>query len=133
MLLGLQLFSFAWPHHQAQLGDTLGLIAQRAERAGLYSFWMPDHFFQVPAFGRMEDPMLEGWSTLAFVAGRTNRIKLGTMVSGVTYRHPGVLVKLATTLDVLSQGRSYFGLGAAWYEAEHTGARRSLPVNDGAV
>jgi alkanesulfonate monooxygenase SsuD/methylene tetrahydromethanopterin reductase-like flavin-dependent oxidoreductase (luciferase family) len=69
MLLGLQLFSFAWPHHQAQLGDTLGLIAQRAERAGLYSFWMPDHFFQVPAFGRMEDPMLEGWSTLAFVAG----------------------------------------------------------------
>lgn len=119
--------SLPWPQHQKQLGYLLGLIAQRAERAGLYSFWMPDHFFQVPTFGNEEDPMLEGWSTLAFVAGRTNRIKLGTMVSGVTYRHPGVLVKQASTLDVLSHGRSYFGLGAGWYEAEHSGLGIPFP------
>src|SRR5690606_29759854 len=65
------------------------------------------------------DPMLEGWSTLAYVAAVTEKLKLGTVVTGVTYRHPGVLVKTATTLDVLSEGRAFFGIGAAWYEREH--------------
>ncbi len=119
MRLGLQVFQYNWLNTQNQLGDTLGLLAQRAERAGFYSFWVPDHFFQSERFGRPEDEMLEAWSTIAFVAGRTNSIKLGVMVTGITYRYPGLLVKTATTLDVLSHGRTYFGLGAAWYQEEH--------------
>ena len=118
MRLGLQVPDLTWPNGPDELGDTFGLIAQRAERAGLYSFWMMDHFFQ-PGIGPMEHEMLEGWSALSFAAGRTNRIKLGTMVTGVMYRFPAVLVKTCTTLDVLSHGRTYFGIGAGWFEQEH--------------
>src|SRR5436190_24228478 len=114
MRLGLQVPNFTWPNGQPSLGDTFGLIAQRADRAGLYSFWDMDHFFQIPNVGPVENEMLEGWSTLSFAAGLTSRIKLGTMVTGVTYRYPGILVKIATTLDVLSRGRTYFGIGEAW-------------------
>lgn len=121
MRVGLQVPSFTWPNGQEQLGDTFGVIAQRAERAGLYSFWVMDHFFQIRNVGPAENEMLEGWSALAFAAGRTNHIKLGTMVTGVTYRHPGILIKTATTLDVLSHGRAYLGIGAAWNEEEHLG------------
>lgn len=121
MRLGLQVPSFTYPNGQAELGDTFALIAQRAERAGFYSLWVMDHFFQLQMIGPPELEMLEGWSTLAFAAGVTNHIKLGTMVTGVTYRHPGLLVKTATTLDVLSHGRAYFGIGAAWNEEEHKG------------
>ncbi len=127
MRLGLQVPNFTWPTGQAQLGDTFGLIAQRAERAGLYSFWVMDHFFQIPSVGPSENEMLEGYSALAFAAGRTNRIKLGTMVTGVTYRHPGILVKTVTTLDVLSHGRAYLGIGAAWNEEEHRGLGVPFP------
>lgn len=127
MRLGLQVPNFTWPTGQAQLGDTFGLIAQRAERAGLYSFWVMDHFFQIPNVGPAENEMLEGYSALAFAAGRTNRIKLGTMVTGVTYRHPGILVKTVTTLDVLSHGRAYLGIGAAWNEQEHRGLGVPFP------
>ena len=127
MRLGLQVPNFTWPNGQASLGDTFGLIAQRADRAGLYSLWVMDHFFQIPNVGPVEGEMLEGWSALAFAAGRTNRIKLGTMVTGVTYRHPGLLVKTATTLDVLSHGRSYLGIGAAWNEQEHRGLGVPFP------
>ena len=127
MRLGLQVPNFTWPTGQAQLGDTFGLIAQRAERAGLYSFWVMDHFFQIPNVGPSENEMLEGYSALAFAAGRTNRIKLGTMVTGVTYRHPGILVKTVTTLDVLSHGRAYLGIGAAWNEEEHRGLGVPFP------
>lgn len=127
MRLGLQVPSFTWPGGQAELGDTFGLIAERAERAGLYSLWVMDHFFQIGMVGPAENEMLEGWSALAFAAGRTNRIKLGTMVTGITYRHPGVLVKTATTLDVLSHGRAYFGVGAAWNEQEHLGLGVPFP------
>lgn len=121
MRLGLQVPSFTWPDGPAHLGDTFGRIAERAEAAGLHSLWVMDHFFQIGFVGPPEQEMLEGWSALAFAAGRTSRIKLGTLVTGVTYRHPGVLVKTATTLDVLSGGRAYFGIGAAWYEEEHQG------------
>jgi F420-dependent oxidoreductase-like protein len=86
-----------------------------------------DHFFQIRNVGPAENEMLEGWSALAFAAGRTNRIKLGTMVTGVTYRYPGLLVKTATTLDVLSHGRAYFGIGAAWNEEEHAGLGVPFP------
>jgi len=125
--LGLQVPNFTYPNGQSELGDTFALIAQRAERAGFYSLWVMDHFFQLRMFGPPEMEMLEGWSALAFAAGVTNRIKLGTMVTGVTYRHPGILVKTATTLDVLSHGRAYFGIGAAWNEEEHKGLGIPFP------
>jgi len=127
MRLGLQVPNFTWPNGQENLGDTFGLIAERAERAGFYSLWVMDHFFQIRGVGPAENEMLEGWSALAFAAGRTNRIKLGTMVTGVTYRHPGILVKTATTLDVLSHGRAYLGIGAAWNEQEHRGLGVPFP------
>jgi F420-dependent oxidoreductase-like protein len=127
MRLGLQVPNFTWPNGQANLGDTFGLIAERAERAGLYSLWVMDHFFQIPNVGPSENEMLEGYSALSFAAGRTNRIKLGTMVTGVTYRHPGILVKTVTTLDVLSHGRAYLGIGAAWNEEEHRGLGVPFP------
>ncbi len=127
MRVGLQVPNFTWPQGQAQLGDMFALIAERAERAGFYSLWVMDHFFQIPSVGPAENEMLEGWSALAFAAGHTNYIKLGTMVTGVTYRYPGVLVKTATTLDVLSHGRAYFGIGAAWNEEEHRGLGIPFP------
>jgi F420-dependent oxidoreductase-like protein len=127
MRVGLQVPNFTWSQDQGQLGDMFGLIAERAERAGLYSLWVMDHFFQIRFAGPPENEMLEGWTALAFAAGRTNRIKLGTMVTGITYRYPGVLVKTATTLDVLSHGRAYFGIGAAWNEEEHQGLGVPFP------
>lgn len=128
MKLGLAFSNFTWSADQGLLGDTFRLIIERAERAGFSSLWMPDHFFQVGApAGPPESEMLEGWSALAFAAGCTNRIRLGTLVTGVTYRHPGVLLKAATTLDVLSHGRTYFGIGAAWYEAECRGLGIPFP------
>jgi F420-dependent oxidoreductase-like protein len=127
MRLGLQVPNFTWSDDQGQLGDTFATIVQRAERAGLYSLWVMDHFFQLPMLGPAEHEMLEGYSTLAFAAGHTNRIKLGTLVTGVTYRYPGLLVKTVTTLDVLSHGRAYFGIGAAWNEEEHLGLGVPFP------
>ena len=125
MQIGLQVTNFTWPDGQAHLGDTFGLLAQRAERAGFSSLWVMDHFFQ--NVGPAEKEMLEGWSALAFAAACTNRIKLGTLVTGVTYRHPAILVKTATTLDVLSHGRTYFGIGTAWHEPEHRGLGVPFP------
>ena len=127
MRLGLQVPNFTWPNGKENLGDTFGLIAQRAERAGFYSLWVMDHFFQIRNVGPAENEMLEGYSALAFAAGRTNHIKLGTMVTGVTYRHPGILVKTVTSLDVLSHGRAYLGIGAAWNEEEHNGLGVPFP------
>jgi len=127
MRLGLQVPNFTWPNGKENVGDTFGLIAQRAERAGFYSLWVMDHFFQIRNVGPAENEMLEGYSALAFAAGRTNHIKLGTMVTGVTYRHPGLLVKTVTSLDVLSHGRAYLGIGAAWNEEEHTGLGVPFP------
>jgi F420-dependent oxidoreductase-like protein len=127
MRLGLQVPIFTWPNGQSQLGKTFGEIAERADKAGLYSMWVMDHFFQIGFAGPPENEMLEGWMALAFAAGKTSRIKLGTLVTGVTYRYPGILVKTATTLDVLSQGRAYFGVGAAWNEEEHQGLGVPFP------
>lgn len=127
MRLGLQVPNFTWPNSHAGLGDTFGLIAERAERAGLYSFWVMDHYFQIGMVGPPENEMLDGWTALAYVAGRTNRIRLGTLVTGVTYRYPGILVKTVTTLDVLSNGRAYLGIGAAWNEEEHRGLGVPFP------
>ncbi len=126
MKLGLQVNNFTWPGGAATLGADLIRIAQDAEEAGFDSFWVMDHFFQLGEVrnGVTDQPMLEAYTTLGFVAGVTSKMKLGTMVTGVTYRYPAILVKEVTTLDVLSGGRAYLGIGAAWFEEEH----RSLGV-----
>jgi len=119
MRLGLQVSYFSWPDAPASIGPTFGRIARNAEDAGLASLWVMDHFFQIGVIGPPELDMLEGYTALAFAAGQTSTIQLGTLVTGVTYRHPGVLAKTVTTLDVLSGGRAWLGIGAAWNEGEH--------------
>ena len=127
MKLGLQIPNFTWPGGPAQLAATLREIAQTADDGGLASLWVMDHFFQIPPVGAAELDMLEGYSALSYLAGVTKRVTLGTMVTGVTYRHPGVLVKTVTTLDVLSRGRAILGIGAAWFEREHRGLGVAFP------
>ena len=116
MRFGLEINEFDWSGGPEAMGRHVADIGRRAEKAGFHSIWVWDHFIQLR---RWEDPLLEGWLTLAYLAAATEQIKLGTLVTGVTYRYPAVLVKQATTLDVLSGGRSYFGVGAAWNEREH--------------
>ena len=118
MKLGLQITSFTWPGGAERMGSTLARIGQAAEQAGFSSLWVMDHFFQIEMVGKPEEPMLEGYNALNFLAAVTKKVRLGTLVTGVIYRYPGILVKSATTLDVLSGGRAYFGVGAAWYERE---------------
>ena len=127
MKIGLQLPNFTWPSGSARIGSTLVEIAQAAEAAGFASLWTMDHFFQIAFVGPAEDDMLEGYSTLSFLAAVTQRVKLGTMVTGVPYRYPGVLVKTVTTLDVLSGGRAYLGIGAAWFDREAIGLGTAWP------
>ena len=100
------------------MGPTLSRIGMAAEEAGFSSLWVMDHFFQIEMIGKPEEPMLEAYGTLSYLAAVTKHIRLGALVTGVIYRYPGVLVKTATTLDVLSGGRTYFGVGAGWYERE---------------
>lgn len=127
MRLGLQLPNLTWPGGPAALGSRLRAIAQAADEGGLASLWVMDHFFQIPPVGPAESEMLEGYAALAYLAACTRRVKLGTLVTGVTYRHPGVLVKTVSTLDVLSGGRAVLGIGAAWYEREHAGLGVPFP------
>lgn len=110
-----------------QLGANLARAATLAEQAGLGTVWVMDHFFQIPPVGPAEMDMLEGYSTLCFLAAHTKKVRLGTMVTGITYRYPAVLIKTVTTLDVLSGGRAWFGLGAAWFEREHLGLGVPFP------
>ena len=121
MKLGLQITYFTYPGGPTNLAPTFGRVVQDAEAAGLYSVWVMDHFFQIGSWGANELDMLEGYSALSYAAALTQRVKLGTLVTGVTYRHPGVLIKTATTLDVLSGGRAYLGIGSAWKDDEHRG------------
>ena len=118
MKMGLQIASFTWPGGAEQIGRNLALIGPAAEASGFASLWVMDHFFQIEMIGKPEEPMLEGYSALNFLAAQTDSIRLGVLVTGVIYRHPGILVKTMTTLDVLSGGRTYFGVGAGWYERE---------------
>ncbi len=124
---GLQIPWFSWPGSPDNDRTVLADVARAAEDAGFHSLWVMDHFFQLPMIGDAELDMLEGYTTLAYLAGVTERISLGTLVTGVTYRHPGVLVKQVTTLDVLSGGRSWLGIGAAWFEREHQGLGVPFP------
>ena len=131
MRLGLQLPSFSYPGGPAAIRPTLVEIAQAAEAAGFASLWVMDHWFQLPensGWGGPEEPMLEAYTTLGFLARATDRIELGPLVAGVHFRHPGALVKQATTLDVLSGGgRTTLGLGAGWYAREARGLGFPFP------
>lgn len=127
MKLGLQIPSYTWQGGAAAIGPTLARIAQAADQAGYDTIWVMDHFFQIRSIGAAEEPMLEAYTTLGYLAGLTSRVRLGTLVSGVTYRHPGLLAKIVTTLDVLSGGRAWLGIGAAWNEEEHRGLGVPFP------
>jgi F420-dependent oxidoreductase-like protein len=107
------------PGAPEQLAPTLAATVKAAEQGGVDMFTLADHFFQMENFGRAEDPFLEGYTSMGYLAALTERITLTMLVTGVTYRHPGVLAKTVTTLDVLSGGRSMLGIGAAWYDREH--------------
>lgn len=118
MKIGLQIPSFTWPGGAAKIGSTIVDIAKLADEAGFASLWTMDHFFQIEFVGPREHDMLEGYATLSYLAAVTKTVRLGTLVTGVPYRHPGVLIKTVTTLDVLSGGRAWLGIGGAWFEGE---------------
>lgn len=120
MHVGIHVMRFDYPGGAEHLRQELVDGCQVAEQAGLAWMSVMDHYFQMVGAGfPVDDPMLEAYTTLGFMAGRTSAIQLGALVTGVTYRHPGLLAKIATTLDVLSGGRATLGLGAAWYDREH--------------
>jgi F420-dependent oxidoreductase-like protein len=127
MKVGLQISSFTWPGGTEAIGPTLAGIVRQADDVGFDSIWVMDHFFQIRSVGRTEEPMLEGWTTLGFMAALTRRARLGLMVGGVHYRYPGLWIKAATTLDVLSGGRAWLGIGAAWNEEESKGLGFPFP------
>jgi F420-dependent oxidoreductase-like protein len=124
MKFGLGIVNFKWPGGEAEIGKRLADVGGTAEDAGFDSLWVWDHFVDL---ARWEDPLLEGWMMLSYLAGVTERIKLGTLVTGVTYRYPAILVKQMSALDVLSGGRGWFGVGAAWNEREHKAFGASFP------
>jgi len=127
MRLGLQIPRFSWPQAPGSIRPKLKDIAVAAEAAGFDSLWVMDHFFQIPGVGRPVEPMLEAYTTLGYLAGVTQRMQLGALVTGVIYRHPGLLVKEVTSLDVLSGGRAYFGIGAGWFQREADGLGVPFP------
>jgi F420-dependent oxidoreductase-like protein len=128
MNLDFHLWRFDWAGGPAGIGPGVRDLARRAEAVGVRTLSFMDHFFQMERTAPAEDPMLEGYTALGFVAGATERLRLRLLVTGVTYRHPGLLAKTVTTLDVLSGGRAELGLGAAWYEREHVGLGVPFPA-----
>jgi F420-dependent oxidoreductase-like protein len=127
MKLGLQISSFTWPGGDAAIGPTLARVVQAADEAGFDSIWVMDHFFQIRGVGPATDPMLEGYTALGYMAAHSARARLGLMVGGVHYRQPGLWAKATTTLDVLSGGRAWLGIGAAWNEEESRGLGFPFP------
>ncbi|MGC4796143.1 Alkanesulfonate monooxygenase [Micromonospora saelicesensis] len=121
MKLGLHYWNYSTPADPAAIAPTLAQTATIAEQAGVASFTVMDHFFQMDAVFAAEEPMLEAYTTLGYVAAVTQRMTLGVLVTGVMYRYPGLLAKTVTTLDVLSGGRARLGIGASWYEREQLG------------
>jgi len=115
---GIQHPNFSYDGKGEQIVDSLCKVTSAAERLGYDSFWVMDHFHQIQNVGQASEPMLEGWTTLGVIAGMTSRIRLGTLVTGNVYRHPSILAKIGATLDVLSKGRLFMGVGAAWNEEE---------------
>src|SRR6266487_703736 len=127
MQLDLHSMRFDWAGGPSGIGPGVADLTQRAEAMGVRTVSFMDHYFQMDWMAPAEDPMLEGYTALGFVAGRTERLRLRLLVTGVTYRHPGLLAKAVTTLDVVSGGRAEFGIGAAWYEREHRGLGVPFP------
>ncbi|HKF84749.1 MAG TPA: LLM class F420-dependent oxidoreductase [Candidatus Limnocylindrales bacterium] len=127
MKLGLQIPSFTWPGGPEAIGPTLARIVRDADEAGFDSIWVMDHFFQIRGVGRPEEPMLEGMTALGWMAAHSQRARLGLMVGGVHYRQPALWAKATTTLDVLSGGRAWLGIGAAWNEEESRGLGFEFP------
>jgi F420-dependent oxidoreductase-like protein len=125
--LGLQIPDFTWAGNPEQLGATLATVARTADDAGFEHIMLMDHFFQIKSVGPPEHEMLEAYTALGFVAAHTSRARLGTLVTGVHYRYPGVLAKIITTLDVLSGGRAWLGVGAGWNEEESRGLGIPFP------
>jgi F420-dependent oxidoreductase-like protein len=121
MKLAIHLANFTLPGGPEALAPTLAATARAAEDGGVDTLTLMDHWFQMEQLATAQDPMLEGYTSLGYLAGLTQRLTLGLLVTGVTYRHPGLLAKTVTTLDVLSGGRAQLGIGAAWYEREHLG------------
>lgn len=115
---GLQQPSFTFTEREGDLWDTLSETARTAEESGFDSFWLMDHFFQIRGVGRPEENMLDGWTALAAIAAVTDRMRLGTMVTGVIYRNPAHLAKIGATVDVISKGRTIMGIGGAWFQGE---------------
>ncbi|TWH03854.1 F420-dependent oxidoreductase-like protein [Nocardioides sp. J9] len=127
MDLGIHYATFTHPDWQTSLADRLDATVQVADEGGIDLVTVMDHHFQMVDFGGPFVPMLEGYTTLGYIAGRTQRVDLSLLVTGVTYRHPGVLAKVVSSLDVLSRGRAWLGIGAAWYEREHAGLGVPFP------
>jgi alkanesulfonate monooxygenase SsuD/methylene tetrahydromethanopterin reductase-like flavin-dependent oxidoreductase (luciferase family) len=128
MKIGLQIPAFDWPGSPGNLGQVLHQIAGTADQGGFASLWVMDHFFGIgSAWGPPEAPMLEGYTAIAYMAAATRQLRLGLMVAGAFYRHPGLLIKTVTILDVLTGGRAYFGVGAGWYEREARGLGVPFP------
>ena len=127
MQIGLQIPDYTWPGGPARLGRDLARVARSAEEAGFDFISVMDHFFQIGVIGPPEHEMLEAYTTLGYLAGCTSRAKLMTLVTGTVYRYPGILAKIVTTLDVLSGGRAWLGVGAAWNEEESRGLGIAFP------
>jgi len=127
MRLGLHYFTFTHPEWQTTLAERLTETARVADEGGVDLLTLMDHWFQMETAGGPFEPMLEGYTSLGYLAGVTRNVRLGLLVTGVTYRHPGLLAKTVTTLDVLSGGRAVLGLGAAWYDREHAGLGVPFP------
>jgi F420-dependent oxidoreductase-like protein len=121
MDLGLHYFTFTHPEWETTIADRLAETARIADEGGVDLMTVMDHWFQMETAGGPFEPMLEGYSTLGYLAGITRNVRLSLLVTGVTYRHPGLLAKTVSTVDTLSKGRAVLGLGAAWYEREHAG------------
>jgi len=124
---GLQIPNFTYDVDDAELFGRVIELARAAEESDFSSVWVMDHFYQLPGLGGPSNPMLEAYTTLGALAGATNVVELGTLVTGVTYRNPAMLAKQVTTLDVISGGRAICGLGAAWYDVEHDGLGFAFP------
>jgi F420-dependent oxidoreductase-like protein len=116
---GLHIPTFDWPGGPEEIGPRLAAVARAAEAVGFRSIWVMDHFLQIPQFGRAWDPMLESWTTVGYLAGATEQARLGVLVTGITYRNLAHVAKIVATVDVLSGGRAWCGLGAGWYDREH--------------
>jgi F420-dependent oxidoreductase-like protein len=129
MKIGLQINRFDYPGGNQDIASGLSTIATSADQVGFDSIWVMDHFFELPGIGDYQDPMLEAYTTLGYLAGITKNVKLGTMVTGVIYREPAVLLNAVTTLDVVSGGRAYFGIGAGWNDQEAKALGLLDPLN----